>query len=171
MTEHLIELGHRKISFLTGPRNIRSSFDRLSGFKAALDSHNIPFMGEYVHNTEFTFDGGYTAARLLLENSELPTAIFAGNDEAAYGVIFAIHEKGLRIPDHISVCGYDDILFSKQYWPGLTTVHQPADIMIEKALYMLIELLKGGKPEQMQITLPAHLALRGSTGKPGLNIS
>lgn len=169
MAEHLVGLGHTKISFLYGPRNIRSSADRLNGFKAALEAHGLPFLPEYSKDTEFTFDGGYTAARLLLDSGDVPTAIFAGNDEAAYGVIYAVQEKGLHVPGDISVCGYDDVLFSKQYWPGLTTVHQPADVMIEKALRLLISLLKGETPTSTQITLPSSLVIRGSTGKPSVS--
>jgi LacI family transcriptional regulator len=164
MTEHLIKLGHRRISFLTGPRNMRSSSDRLHGFRAALEAHQVLHLPELVRDTEFTFDGGYTAARMLLEESERPTAIFAGNDEAAYGAIFAAQELGIKVPAQLSVCGYDDLLFSKYIWPGLTTVHQPADAMIEQAIRLLIDILKGNTPSETQITQPSQLILRESTG-------
>jgi LacI family transcriptional regulator len=165
ITEHLIKLGHRRIGFLTGPRNMRSSFDRLYGFRAALDAHQVPHLAELVRDTEFTFDGGYTAARMLLEERQRPSAIFSGNDEAAYGAIFAAQELGVKVPDQLSVCGYDDLLFSKHIWPGLTTVHQPADAMIEKAIRLLIDILKGNNPQETQVTLPYRLVIRGSTGQ------
>ena len=73
----------------------------------------------------------------------------------------------MKVPDQISVCGYDDLLFSKYIWPGLTTVHQPADAIIEQAIRLLIDMLKGNTPPETQITQPSQLVLRGSTGKAG----
>lgn len=166
LTEHLIGLGHRRISFLMGPRNMRSSFDRLYGYRAALDTHQIPQDPAWEENTEFTFDGGYTAARLLMERSPKPTAIFAGNDEAAYGAMFAIQEMGLRVPADISVCGYDDLALSKNIWPGLTTVHQPVEEIIELAVRRLIGILKGEARDSGPILVSSHLVIRGSTAPP-----
>jgi LacI family transcriptional regulator len=165
MTEHLIGLGHRRIAFLMGPRNMRASFDRLDGFKAALEAHGIPFIGEFIRDSEFTFDGGYTAARMLLESPDKPSAIFAGNDEAAYGVIFAAQEMGLSIPGQLSVGGYDDLVLSKSIWPGLTTVHQPSEEILESATRLLIRILKGAQAEPGQVVIAPKLVVRGSTGK------
>ena len=168
MTEYLLSLGHRRISFLTGPRNMRSSSDRLSGFLAALEAHQVPADETLIRNSEWTFDGGYTLARQLLELPHPPGAIFAGSDEAAFGVIYAAQELGLRIPDQLSVCGYDDVGLAKNIWPGLTTVHQPAEELVEKATRLLIGLLKGKPVDPPNITLPSRLVIRGSTGRPAL---
>lgn len=165
-TEYLISLGHRRIAFLTGPRNMRASHDRLQGYRSALEAHQIPFDETLVHNSEWTFDGGYTLAKLLLDRPDRPSAIFAGNDEPAYGVIYAAQEMGLSIPGQLSVCGYDNLAFSDQIWPGLTTVHQPSDEMLEVATRLLIDLLKGRAAEKKEITISSHLVVRGSTAAP-----
>jgi LacI family transcriptional regulator len=160
---HLIELGHRRIACLMGPRNMRSSFDRFEGYRAALDGAGIPFDPALVQDSEFTYDGGYTATRLLMQLAPPPTAIYAANDEAAYGVLFAAHELGVRVPHQLSVCGHEDLLYSKTIWPGLTTIHQPTDEITEHAVRLLIERIKTPDFEPIQVTLPAHLIQRGST--------
>ncbi len=166
MMEHLLGLGHRRIAFLMGPRNMRASFDRLEGYKQALEAHSIPFDPALVRDSEFTFDGGYTAARLLLEGSPRPTAIFAGNDEAALGAIYAARELGLDVPGGLSVCGCDDIAAAGRTWPGLTTIHMPAEELIETAVRLLIQILKGSLPSSNQVFLQSRLVLRGSTAPP-----
>jgi LacI family transcriptional regulator len=168
MTEHLIEKGHRRIGFLMGPRNMRPSFDRQRGYQAALERHGLSYDAALVENSEFTFDGGYTAARLLLERpnpAAKPTAIFAANDEAAYGVLFAAQELGQSVPAQLSVCGYDDFALSKFIWPGLTTIHQPAEELLDLAARLLIHLVKGEPVESRQVIVPPRLVLRGSTAK------
>ncbi len=166
MTEHLVALGHKRIAFLMGPRNMRTSFDRLFGYQAALQAHGLENNPDLVENTEFTFDGGYTAARLLLDQrapAERPTAIFAGNDEAAYGVLFAAQELGIAVPQQLSVCGYDDFTVSKFIWPGLTTMHQPVEHLLDLAARLLIHLVKGEAVAERQVIVQPHLVLRGST--------
>lgn len=163
MTEYLISLGHRCISFLRGPRNMRSSFDRLNGFHAALEAHGLAADPALEIDTEFTFDGGYWAVRLLLQRPKMPTAIYAGNDEAAFGALFALQEAGRRVPEQVSVCGHDDLLFSKYVFPGLTTVHQPSEQIVEQAVRLLIGMLKGSAPENTQIVIPSHIVVRHST--------
>jgi DNA-binding LacI/PurR family transcriptional regulator len=101
-----------------------------------------------------------------MERRERPTAIFAGSDESALGVLFAAQEMGLRVPDDLSVCGYDDFLLSKNIWPGLTTVHQPSEEMLEQATRLLIKLVNGEPVEEKQVVIAPRLIVRGSTG-PG----
>jgi LacI family transcriptional regulator len=167
ITEHLLTLGHERIAFLKGPRNMRASLDRLEGYRQTLETHGIAMDPALVGDSEFTFDGGYTSARILMEQQNPPTAIFAGNDEAAYGVIYAAQELGLHIPEDLSVCGYDDFAMSKNIWPGLTTIHQPIDDLIATATQVLIQILKGAQPSSNEIFLPSEMVLRGSTAKPG----
>ncbi len=164
MTKYLLSLGHRRIAFLTGPRNMRASADRVRGYADALDYAGIPYDENLVRGSEWTFDGGYTLAKLLSEIDSPPTAIFAGNDDSAYGVIYAAQEMGLRVPEQLSVSGYDDLSLSKNIWPGLTTVHQPAEEMVELATRLLIGMLKGKPVEETSITVPSSLVIRGSTG-------
>lgn len=180
-TEHLLALGHRRIAFLMGPRNLRSSSDRLNGYHAALQAAGIPPDPALQQPSEFNFDGGYTAARLLLHptpiagttavstagTTAIPTAIFAGSDEAAYGALFAAQELGLRVPGQLSICGHDDLPYSSGIWPGLTTVHQPAEETLERAVRLLIDLLKNPAAAAIadaHLVLPSRLVVRGSTG-------
>lgn len=164
MTDYLISLGHRRIAFLTGPRNMRASLDRLKGFRQALAAHNLPVEDDLLRSSEWTFDGGYTQTKMLLDAPNRPTAVFAGNDEAAFGVIYAAQELGVKVPDELSVAGYDDNSFSKNIWPGLTTIHQPSDEILERATRMLIDLLKGKPLDQQSVQVGSQLIRRGSTG-------
>ena len=162
--EHLLQLGHRRIAYLMGPRNLRASFDRLNGYRAALEAHGLAPQPGWIQDSEFTFAGGYTATRLLLESPGQPvSAIYAGSDEAAHGALFAAQELGVAVPGQLSICGHDDLLYSRYIWPGLTTVHQPADELLERAVRLLIDLLKGAAPAETQLSLPASLVLRGTT--------
>lgn len=162
MTEHLLSLGHRRISFLAGPGNVRASADRLLGYQTALEACGVAIEAQYIRDSGWTFDGGYTQTRLLMDLPLPPSAIFAGNDEAAFGVIFAAQEMGLAVPDQLSVGGYGDVSFSKNIWPGLSTVHQPSDHMVEIAARLLIDRLKGKTVEHANILVPSQLVLRGS---------
>lgn len=166
MTEHLITLGHRRIAFFTGPRNMRASFDRLSGYQAAMLAHQVPVIEALVRSSEWTFDGGLILTRELLGQPDSPTAIFAGNDEAAFGVMYAAQEMQVNIPQQLSVCGYDDLPFSKNIWPGLSTVHQPSEELVERSTHMLIDLLKGRQPAQSGIIITSQVIQRGSTARP-----
>jgi len=166
MTEYLLGLGHHRVAFLTGPRNLRSSAVRLEGYQAALQSHGLALDPSLLEASEFTFDGGYTAARLLLARQDPPSALFAGSDSAAYGALFAAQELGLSIPADLSISGYSDLTLSKYFFPGLTTVHQPIEEMLEIATRRLIATLKGNPPEENTLILPARLVIRGSTAPP-----
>ena len=165
MTEYLIDLGHRRIAFIMGPANMRPAFDRLSGYRAALDARHIPYDEGLVRHSEWTFEGGLNAARALLAGPDLPQAIFAANDETAFGAMYAAQERGHRIPEQLSVCGYEDIRFSNNMWPGLTTVHQPTEELVDMASRTLINVLKGKSLESPGMVLPAKLVIRQSTGR------
>jgi DNA-binding LacI/PurR family transcriptional regulator len=145
---------------------MRASFDRLRGYQDGLNNAGEVVRPDWIKDSEFTFDGGYTAAKLLMDQPAHPTCIFAGNDEAAFGVLFALQELGISVPDQVSVCGYDDLEYAKNIWPSLTTVHQPAEEMVEMATRILIQLLKGKPVEPLQLTFPAHLVIRKSTAPP-----
>lgn len=164
--QHLLALGHKRIAFLAGPRNLRSSAERLEGYRLALQRAGIPFDPALVQDTEFTFDGGLTALRLLARLERRPTALYAANDEAAHGALFAAGELGWRVPGQLSICGHDDLPYSASIWPGLTSVHQPPEELLEAAVRLLIALLKNGPPPQPHLVLPPRLAVRGSTAPP-----
>ncbi len=164
MTERLILLGHWRIAFLKGPRNHRTSVDRFFGYKAALEMYRIPFDEELVLESLFNFDGGYNAAKIALGMEAPPTAIFAGSDEAAMGALFALQELRINVPKQVSVCGFGNLPQAHQTWPGLSTVNHPVEVIVEKAIGMLLDILSGQEPESRQIVLPCQLVMRGSSG-------
>lgn len=166
MTEYLLDLGHRRVAFLTGPRNLRSAAMRLNGYREALQARGLPVEDDLIEPSEFTFDGGYTAAQILLSRPKPPTAIFAGSDSAAYGALFAAQERGLSIPAQVSIAGYSDLTLSKYIYPGLTTVRQSIEEMLETATRLLISMLKGNAPQKTALLFPASLVIRGSTAPP-----
>ncbi len=161
---HLLELGHRRIAAFRGPRNLRSSFDRLAGFEAALAAAGLPVDPALVKDTEYTFDGGYTAARLLFSSNQPPTAIYAANDKSALGAIFAAQEMNLSVPGQLSICGHDDLGIASHVWPAMTTIHQPLEDMLEQAVRLVIDILKGDSVAERQVILQPRLIIRGSTG-------
>jgi LacI family transcriptional regulator len=165
MTNHLIELGHRAIAFLKGPRNHRTSQERLAGFHDALNLAQMVIDPQLELDSEFNFEGGYTAAKIAMSTQKPPTAIFGGNDEAAFGAIYALQEMGYSVPQQVSVCGFDDVLNSKNVWPGLTTVHHPVDEIADRALSMLVALLKGEAWDHEEKVIPSRLVIRGSTAQ------
>ena len=163
---HLLELGHQRIACLKGPKNIRASLNRLSGFFEAMNAAGLEVIPDYVQDSEFTFDGGYTAAQLLMRLPDPPTAIYAASDESAQGALFAAQEASVNIPRELSICGHDDLLSSARTWPGLTTIHQPIEDLLEHALRLLIDILNGNNYSKEPIVLSPRLVVRGSTDKP-----
>lgn len=170
VTDRLIELGHERICFLSGPRNHRTSIDRQYGYRAAMESHQIKMDDSWILESEFNFDGGYTATKIAMSRSVKPTAIFAGSDEAGLGALYALQELGIKVPEQVSVCGFDDAAHSKHTWPGLTTVHHPIDQIVEKATYLLLDILDGKQPESVQVVVPSRLVIRGSIAEVNKNI-
>ena len=144
MTEHLISLGHRRIAFLMGPRNMRASFDRLDGYKAALEAHAIPLSTRpgarfRIHLRRRLYRRA-PAARS--DPQRRPSAIFAGMTKPPTGSSLPRRKWACTSPASSRSCGYDDLVLSKSIWPGLTTVHQPAEELVEIATRLLIQNLK-----------------------------
>lgn len=164
MTERLILMGHWRIAFLSGPRNHRTSIDRLFGYKAAMEMYRVPLDEGLVLDSLFNFNGGYNAAKIAMAMEKSPTAIFGGSDEAAIGALFALQEMKIEVPKQVSVCGFGNLSQAHQTWPGLSTVDHPVEAIVEKATEMLLEILAGREPESRQIVLPCRLVMRGSTG-------
>jgi LacI family transcriptional regulator len=165
VTKHLIRLGHRRIAFFAGPRNLRSSQDRFSGFKRAMSEHNLNINADFIQDTEYTFAGGATALKILLRQSTPPSAIFAGHDEAAIGALYAARELGLDVPSQLSIAGFENLPISTQIWPRMTTFHQPADDLLVEAARVLITLLKSAQVRPVQQIMEGHLVIRNSTTK------
>ncbi len=166
MGEHLVALGHRRIAFIAGGAEQRSSQDRLEGFREALAGAGVRWRSDHVFRGDFSFESGVEIGRRVLALERRPTAIFASNDDMAAGVLSACHEHGVRVPDGISVAGFDDVALAHQVWPPLTTVHQPTEAIAALAVRTLIGALDGNEPSEAHATLPTSLVERASTGPP-----
>lgn len=160
-TEYLLSLHHERIGFVGGL--YQASAARLRGYKEALVNASITFDESLVVPGNFSQPGGFSAATTLLALAQPPTAIFATNDLAAFGVMEAVKEHGLRVPQDISVIGFDDIPMASQVFPPLTTVRQPLAEMGRAAVRMMIAKLRGVEPPSQRITLATDLVVRGTT--------
>jgi len=162
MTTHLIDLGHRIIGFVVGHLNHMASEHRLSGYRRALDRAGIVYEAGLVHPGNFDFGSGVTAAHALLSYPRRPTAIFASNDDMAAGVLSVAHSKGMKLPDDLSVAGFDDTPVAQLVWPSLTTIRQPIRGLAYAAASLLLEAIGGVEHR----TLAHELIVRASTARP-----
>ncbi|MFL0414147.1 LacI family DNA-binding transcriptional regulator [uncultured Sphingomonas sp.] len=168
MTEHLLELGHRRIAFVQGDPNHPSNSQRLDGFHKALSNAAVPFDEQLLEQGFYTFESGLAAGRRLFANRARPTAVFAANDDMAAGVCVAAKEYGLDIPGNVSIAGFDDSLISRVIWPQLTTIHQPTYDMAHVATGALLSLINK-TPVEPAVCLPHRLIVRSSTAEaPGV---
>jgi DNA-binding LacI/PurR family transcriptional regulator len=165
-THHLVNLGHRRIAIITGPADALSSRARLDGYRAALDSAGVPIDPDLICQGDFQIQDGLTHTHRLLRLPDPPTAIFTCNDGQAMGVYRAAHELGLRIPDDLSVVGFDDMPPMRWVIPPLTTVRQPLTEMAAAATAMLVKLAKGEPLQQNRVEFATELIVRGSTARP-----
>ncbi|MEO1853071.1 LacI family DNA-binding transcriptional regulator [Chromohalobacter sp.] len=165
VTEHLLALGHRRIGMIKGPRNSPLTRDRLLGFQDALAVAGLAPDESLVCPGDFTPSSGYRAAGDLLSQADPPTAIFCENDEMAMGAMRRIKEAGLRIPEDISVAGFDDIAFASFCDPPLTTIAQPAEDFGREAVALLLDIIddRGDAADEHRI-MPFELVIRESTG-------
>ena len=162
-TEHLISLGHEKIACTTGPFTDNPSYDRVRGYRDALNKHGIEVDEDLLIAGNFDVISGVQAANILLEKGQRPTAIFACNDLMAIGVIQSAAAHNLIVPKDLSVVGFDDITLAKYIVPPLTTVKQPLREIGEQALNSMIEIIKNPNKACRTITLSVRLEERQST--------
>jgi DNA-binding LacI/PurR family transcriptional regulator len=165
-TRHLLGLGHRRIAVITGPEHVLSARARLDGYRAALDLAGITIEPALVRIGDYQVADGLHHGRELLRLSDPPTAIVTGNDGEAMGVYQAAAGAGLRIPDDLSVVGYDDLPAAEWSVPPLTTVRQPLREMASSAAEMLLTLARGESPSRRRVELATELIVRGSTAPP-----
>jgi LacI family transcriptional regulator len=166
-TKHLVDLGHRRIGIITGPPDLLSSRARLDGYRGALQRAGLSVDAELVRQGDFRVRAGYEQAKVLFGLSSRPSAIFAGNDLAALGVLRAAREAGLHVPEDLSVVGFDDIPLSEWSTPALTTVRQPLTEMARVAVQILLESAESGEPVKRRVELATDLVVRESTAPPG----
>lgn len=165
-TEHLVRLGHRRIAAIGGPPDFLCSRARVDGYRAALERSGLQVDDALVRYADFYHEGGYREARSLLALADPPTAIFAGNDEQALGVIRAAHDAGLSVPEDLSVVGFDDLPVARWSSPPLTSVRQPLADMGRVAGRMLKDLIEDRPLENQRVELATPLVPRASTAAP-----
>ena len=161
---HFAELGHRRVGFISGPLTFRSSHERRGGFEDGLREHGLSLSPEYVAEGAYTFESGLEGATTLLAMTPRPTAIFAGNDEMAAGVLHAARRAGLSVPEDLSVVGFDDFQIASRVWPPLTTVRAPTREIGRLAAEKLIDQADQS-PRDADDRLPS-LVVRESTAAP-----
>jgi len=160
--EHLIQLGHRRIAFVSN-QSVHTNHDRLTGYRQALRKHDIPIDNSLIVAGDGMLEGGARAGLQLLNLPQPPTAIFCFNDMTAVGVLTALGEAGLQVPRNCSVVGFDDLEISAYFSPPLTTVRQPCYQMGQAAMRMLLQLIRGESDVQAEV-LPTELVVRETTG-------
>jgi LacI family transcriptional regulator/LacI family xylobiose transport system transcriptional regulator len=165
-TRHLLGLGHRRIGVVAGPAGSLAARARLDGHRAALDAAGVPADPALVRAGEFHTEVGLRGARELLRLPEPPTAVFACNDSQALGVYRAAAEAGLRVPEDLSVVGFDDLYPAQWVAPTLTTVRQPLARMAAAAAGMVVTLAEGRPLPQRRVELATELVVRESTAPP-----
>jgi LacI family transcriptional regulator, galactose operon repressor len=166
VTEYLISLGHRRIGVITGPTNGVATVDRLGGYHAGLLAAGLPAPSNLIVNGDFQVESGAPGVAKLLSLSEPPSAIFAFNDNMAVGALDELRARGLRVPEDVSLVGFDDTQISSVTLPKLTTVRQPLQEMGRVAADILFRLIEGQPLEVSRIELSTRLVIRGSTAPP-----
>jgi DNA-binding LacI/PurR family transcriptional regulator len=163
---HLVELGHQRIGAIGGPDDLWSCRARLDGYRSTLRRAGLPVDETLVRCDRLTADGGRHQARELLGLAQPPTAIMAGNDAQAFGVLQALAERGLRAPGDVSVTGFDDLPIATWATPPLTTIRQPLAAMAATAFWMLTSAGTEAETRPRHVELDTSLVIRGSTAPP-----
>lgn len=163
--QHLISLGHRRIATITGPIDQDNAIARLAGFQAAMLQAAVPVDDGLIIRAHYGVDQGHEATRLLLTRASRPTAIFGASDDTALGAIHALRELGLRVPEDISVIGFDDLTAAAWADPPLTTIRQPLAQMGSAAVDALVQSRLGRAPAA-HTELSTTLIVRSSTAPP-----
>ncbi len=166
MTEYLLSLGHERIGFVRGKEEQVATEERFLGYKAALQAKGINVDTDLVSPGRFDFKSGLLAGEKFLSLDTPPTAIFAANDDMAAGVLMAANQRGISVPEELSVAGFDDSEIAEKIWPALTTVHQPLLSLGEVAVSKLIDVLGSSNDASDKPTILAHEVIeRQSTAK------
>jgi len=169
ITQHLIDLGHKKIAFIAGGAEHMSTIERYKGYRRALKANNIEFNKNLVIEGEYSFESGVNGAKQLMAEEispdNLPTAIFSCNDEIAAGALFAARLMNIKIPEQLSIAGFENSPFSRQTWPKLTTANQPNKQIAQDAASLLISQIRKQKDKIETSQYVPQLVVRDSTGQ------
>lgn len=166
MTEYMLNLGHRRIAYISGPTELALYRSRMYGYREALEARGIPVDEKIIRIAEPEIQGGYDAATQLLRSGEKFTAIVTSGDTLAVGAIKALQDRNLRVPEDVAVSGFDDIELSALLSPTLTTIRQPRNLIGRQSMVKLLGRISGNdeNPSE-QIVLPYELVIRLSSGK------
>lgn len=165
-TRHLIQLGHRRIAMISGPTDVLCSRARIDGWRSAHAEASVPASDDLIRHGDFTVESGYDYGQQLLMLADPPTAVFAGSDMQALGVLRAAQDARLQVPRDLAVVGYDDLPLSAWVAPALTTVHQPLREMAATATRVVLDEQFGAGTRPPRIELSTHLVVRESTAPP-----
>lgn len=165
ITEHLISLGHKSIAFIKGHPDHSATEQRFKGYLRALKTHGVEFNERLVEEGNFSYHSGVDSARSILDLTPRPTAVFASNDYMAAAVLKLATQRQLKVPDDISIAGFDNAPIARHIWPGLTTIAQPVEDMTKQAVTKLIEYISDPQERPYQATLEARLITRESTAQ------
>lgn len=166
--EYLLSLGHRRIGFISGLMDSDICKDRLLGFKNALIRYGIQGNDSLFYKGDYSFESGERGGKYFLSLPHPPTAIVCANDSMAIGAMKVIRESGFRIPEDISIIGFDDILVASKVFPALTTNAAPIAEMASKAMEILLDEINGENPSFLHVILEAQLVIRASCVSPAL---
>ncbi len=166
--QHLYDLGHRKIAHIAGRLDMQDALVRLQAYQAFLRSKRIPYREEWVGMGQFMIEGGRRAMNALLSLPEPPTAVFCANDEMAIGATLEAYACNRRVPEDISIVGFDNSPGAEHVYPAITTVAQPISDLGAAAVRALRAIVENREPEDTP-TLPAELIVRASTARPTEN--
>ncbi|WP_169736190.1 LacI family DNA-binding transcriptional regulator [Caldanaerobius polysaccharolyticus] len=161
--DYLVQLGHKKIGLINGAADIYPAKERYKGFMYAMKKHNISVVNDWIEEGDFSRESGYTAMNEIFKKGSLPTAMVVTGDEMAFGAISAINEHGMKVPDDISVVGFDDIRSAKIFTPSLTTVRQDKAMMGKAAAWSLINMINDKSFKAPVTIIPTQLVVREST--------
>jgi LacI family repressor for deo operon, udp, cdd, tsx, nupC, and nupG len=166
--QHLYDLGHRKIGHISGPSRNTFPNERLVGFRKAMFEHRLDVREDWIFAGDYNMLSGRAAASYFKSLKDMPTAVFAANDEMAIGLIAALHKVGVECPRDISVIGFDDITISENYAPPLTTMRQPREKIGRIATETLVNILEGNvvSSDPVRVLLQSELIVRESTAPP-----
>ncbi|MBO9622373.1 MAG: LacI family DNA-binding transcriptional regulator [Sphingomonas sp.] len=162
---HLIAAGHRRIALVMGPHGFRSAFERQKGYEEAIEAAGLPLQRTLMVAGDYRFESGMRAAEQLLDLSPPPTAVFSSNDEMAAGVLHVARERGLNVPQDLSIIGFDDTPIAAHIWPPLTTVRWPIATMARAAALKLVG--EPGDEEAEASLFVSTLVRRASVAPPG----
>jgi LacI family transcriptional regulator len=165
-TQHLLSLGHRRVAYVGGPSTAACNQARMHGYRAAMEASGLPVPKGFVRSGGFVFEDGLAGGAAVLDLAQRPTAVFAGSDEVALGVIEAARVRGLRVPENLSIVGFDDTQVASMASPPLTTVRQPLREMGRVAVRTASRLAAGETIDSYHVELATELVVRASTAPP-----